>query len=137
MKQSKKLPSLKTLKNKLDKLFNAYIRLRDKKCILSGKKEKLQCSHYYDYMQNPFLRWDERNAHAMTNKIHFKHHHGKAPDYAHWMYKKYGIDFMEQLYKDSKKKFIPTRKKYLSLIEYYQNKLEKLNAKNSSARSRS
>jgi hypothetical protein len=71
----------------------------------------------------------------MTNKIHFKHHHGKAPDYAHWMYKKYSMDFMGQLYKDSKKVFIPTREKYITLIEYYENKLEKLNAKNSRTRS--
>jgi len=116
----KKLPKLKTLKNKLDKTFNLYIRLRDKKCILSGKKDHLQCSHYYDYMQTPSLRWDERNAHAMTNKIHYKHHHGKAADYAHFMYKKYGIEFMEILYLDSQKPFVATREYYIEKIEYFQ-----------------
>lgn len=122
----KKLPKLKTLKNKLDKTFNLYIRLRDKKCILSGKKDYLQCSHYYDYLQTPYLRWDERNAHAMTNKIHYKHHHGKAPDYAHWMYEKYGIEFMHQLYLDSKKPFIATREFYIEKIKYFQNKVSLL-----------
>ena len=122
----KKLPKLKTLKNKLDKTFNLYIRLRDKKCILSKKKDHLQCSHYYDYMQTPSLRWDERNAHAMTNKIHYKHHHGKAAEYAHFMYEKYGMEFMEQLYLDSKLPFIATREYYIEKIEYFQNKIDKL-----------
>jgi len=126
MNKPKKLPKLKTLKNKLDKTFNLYIRLRDKKCILSGKRNDLQCSHYYDYMQTPSLRWDERNAHAMTNKIHYKHHHGKAADYAHWMYEKYGIEAMHQLYLDSKKPFIVTREYYIEKIEYFQNKINNL-----------
>lgn len=126
MNKPKKLPKLKTLKNKLDKTFNLYIRLRDKRCILSKKKEHLQCSHYYDYLQNPYLRWDERNAHAMTNKIHYKHHHGKAPDYAHWMYEKYGMEFMHQLYLDSKKPFIATREYYIVKIEYFNRLIAKL-----------
>jgi len=133
-KKTKKLPSLKTLRNKLDKTFNAYIRERDKKCILSNKKDHLQCSHYYDYMQNPFLRWDERNAHAMTNKMHFKHHHGKAPDYAHWMYRKYGFGFMEQLYIDSKKTFIPSREFYNERIKYFEEKRRQLHGRKSTAR---
>ena len=128
---TKKLPKLKTLKNKLDKTFNLYIRLRDKKCILSGKKDHLQCSHYYDYLQTPSLRWDERNAHAMTNKIHYKHHHGKVPDYAHWMYETYGMEKMDILYKDSKRPFVPTREYYIDKIEYFQGLIEKLSMRKS------
>jgi hypothetical protein len=128
--KTKKLPSLKTLKNKLVKEFNSYIKERDKKCILTGDKVGLQCSHYYDARENPYLRFDERNAHAMANHkgnaVHFKHHHGKAPDYALWMFTHHTIDFMEQLKRDSKKKIIFTRKYYEKMILYYQEKREGL-----------
>jgi hypothetical protein len=113
----KKSPSIKTLRNKLDAVFNAYIRERDGKCILSGSKEHLQCSHYYDKRAAPYLRWDSRNAHAMSQSIHFRHHHGRGADYALWMFQTYGMAFMENLGFDSNKKFIHTRQRLL-----YQNK---------------
>lgn len=130
MKKTKKIISLKTLRNKLDKLFNTYIVLRDKKCILTGDTIGLQCSHYYDKKESPFLRWDERNAHAMANHkgnaVHFKHHHGKAPHYALWMFKHHDMKFMIKLAKDADKKKEYTRNDYIKLINYYQSKLEKL-----------
>jgi len=126
LKKLKKLKSIKSLRNKLDKVFNEYIRTRDGKCILSKSKNKLQCSHYYDKKASPYLRWDERNAHAMTNKMHFKHHHGKAPNYSLWMFEKYGIEFMRKLYLDSEKKFKPERNDYDRLIKYYERKLRKV-----------
>lgn len=89
-KPKKKLPKISTLRNKLDKLFNAYIRMRDGKCILCGSKEKLQCSHYYGKRGSPILRWAQINAYAMCSKCHYLHHHGKEPDYALWMLQKYG-----------------------------------------------
>lgn len=127
MKQkSKKLPSIKSLRNKLDKLFNNYIRLRDRQCILSGLKYHLHCSHYYDYMQSPNLRYDERNANAMNRSIHWKHHHGRAPDYARWMYNNHSKAFMEKLYRDSLIKKEYTREDYMLLIKKYSKKLNTL-----------
>jgi hypothetical protein len=127
MIKSKKSPSSKTLRNKLNKLFNSYIVLRDGKCFLTGDTVGLQCSHYYDFKQTPFLRYDERNAHAMANHkgnaIHFRHHHGKAPDYAYMMYKVNGFKFMEKLYKDSKRNKVYTIKDYIYLIKYYAKKM--------------
>ena len=86
----------------------------------------MQCSHYYDKKASPFLRWDERNAHAMTNKVHFKHHHGKAPDYSLWMFETYGLKFMKKLQKDSDKKKIYTMDDYLDLVALYLDKIAKL-----------
>jgi hypothetical protein len=133
-KKRKHLPKIKTLRNKLDKLFNRYIRLRDGACVLTDEKENLSCSHYYDKKNNPALRWDERNAHAMTIKTHWLHHHGKAPDYSLWMFETYGIDFMKALAKDANNKVYYKREDYNRMIEIYTIKLinikEKLNAKN-------
>lgn len=126
------------LRNKLDYTFNKYIKLRDKKCILSGDTTNLQCSHYYGKKFCSFLRWDERNAHAMSRKIHFKHHHDYEPDYALWMFKTYGMNFMIQLERDSKKRTEieletdPKKKqeiaikKYEEMIQYYENKIKQL-----------
>jgi hypothetical protein len=126
MTKPKKPPSLKSLRKKLDKLFNNYIRLRDGQCILSGLKDHLHCSHYYDYMQCPNLRFDERNANAMNRSIHFKHHHGRAPDYARWMYNNHSKAFMEKLYRDSLIQCEYDRTKYEKLIKIYTRKLAKL-----------
>jgi hypothetical protein len=125
----KKLPKISTLRNKLDAEFNAYIRKRDGKCILSKDKNKLVCSHYYGKRACPFLRWDERNAHAMTMKKHWLHHHGQEAVYAYWMYNKYGIKYMNKLYRDSRKKVNYTREDYLNMINYYKNKRESLRKK--------
>lgn len=125
----RRLPKLTTLRNKLDNIFNKYIRIRDGKCILTSDTESLSCSHYYDKRNSPALRWDERNAHAMTIKMHWKHHHGKAPDYALWMFKNYGIPFMEQLAICATKKIKFNRTKYNTLIEHYTHKLELLQPK--------
>jgi hypothetical protein len=122
----KHLPKLKTLRNKLDRLFNQYIRLRDGACILTGDTENLSCSHYYDKKNNPYLRWDERNAHAMTIKKHWLHHHGKAPDYALWMFKTYGFKFMYKLSNDANRKVKYKRADYTKLIETYAIKISVL-----------
>jgi hypothetical protein len=122
MPKAKKLPKITTLRNKLDKEFNAYIRERDKKCILSGVKEKLVCSHFYGKVACPNLRWNEKNAHAMSMRIHWIHHHGREPDYAFWMFETYSAAEMGELYKESKKKIVYTREMLLKKIVYYQEK---------------
>jgi hypothetical protein len=129
MKRRKRKPEV-TIRNKLDKLFNTYIKLRDGKCILTGDSEGLQCSHYYDKKENPYLRWDERNAHAMANHkgnaIHFKHHHGKAGHYALWMFQHHSISFMKKLAIDADKPKRYTIIDMERLIKKYTKKLEAL-----------
>ena len=117
--KKKKLPTITKLRKRLDAEFNAYIRERDGKCILSGGTTDLSCSHYYDKKASPNLRWDTRNAHAMTKSTHFVHHHGKAPHYALWMFKKYGMAFMKQLAIDADKSVVYTRDDYNNKIALY------------------
>jgi hypothetical protein len=129
-KAIKKSVLLKRKRSKLDKLFNTYIKERDGECILTGDTESLQCSHYYDKKENPYLRWDERNAHAMANHkgnaVHFRHHHGKAPDYSLWMFEHHTIAFMKKLSIDANKKKVYTIEDIERLIRKYEVKLNKL-----------
>lgn len=130
MRKRKPKSKLVKLRNKLDKVFNTYIKLRDGKCILTGDTEGLQCSHYYDKKENPYLRWDERNAHAMANHkgnaVHFKHHHGKAGHYALWMFEHHSLKFMKKLALDADKQKTYTIIDIERLLKKYEKKLEEL-----------
>ena len=129
-KIKKKLPKITTLRNKLDKVFNEYIRKRDGKCILTESKEKLVCSHYYGKKAAPNLRWNEDNAHAMSMASHWRHHHGMEAEYALWMFCNYGLDFMGLLSSLAVIKVSYSREEYLRLIEFYSKKLKELSDKN-------
>jgi hypothetical protein len=130
MRKRKVKNEARTIRNKLDKIFNTYIKLRDGQCILTGDTEGLQCSHYYDKKENPYLRWDERNAHAMANHkgnaVHFKHHHGKAGHYALWMFKNNSLRFMEKLAIDADKQKKYTIIDMKILLKKYERKLKEL-----------
>ena len=125
----KKLPSIKSLRNKLDKVFNAYIRLRDGKCILCDSKSKLQCSHYYGKHARPATRWYEYNAHAMCARHHYLHHHGAEPDYSLFMFIKYGMAKMKILKELSLFGIDYTRDELNRLITLYTEKFNILNHK--------
>ena len=53
------------LKNRLDRLFAGYIRVRDKDkpCISCGEYRDLEAGHFYP-RANLVLRWDEMNVHG-------------------------------------------------------------------------
>lgn len=60
MKKAKSLPKLKA---ELQKIFNEFIRLRDKDkpCISCGQFKELQAGHYYSVKGYDGLRFDELN----------------------------------------------------------------------------
>ena len=66
-RKGRKLASLKSLRNKLDKVFSLYIRNRDAdeegigNCATCEIADKLQCGHFIK-RQHQAVRWDERNA---------------------------------------------------------------------------
>jgi hypothetical protein len=99
--KKKKLVSIKSLRKKLDTEFNAYIRERDKKCILCGSTKKLQCSHFYGKHARPATRWNTYNAYAMCASCHFKHHHGLEADYAIKLIELFGLENIKHLQEQS------------------------------------
>ena len=84
---------------KCDEIFSLYIRYRDRKCVLCGSVENLQCSHYFTKKSHAAVRWYEVNAHAMCDKCHCRHHNQGEHEYSMWILDKYGrgmIDLLEQ-----------------------------------------
>lgn len=125
--KKKKLLKINRLIKKVDSVFNRYIRLRDGKCIITKVKFDLQCSHYYPKKYYPALRWNEKNAHAMNKKIHFKHHHGGEALYALWMFTHYTMEEMKQLNTKSKKKINIYNRIYLmKTLNKYLRKIKEL-----------
>lgn len=125
-KKRKKLPSIKRLRNKLDALFNKYVRERDGKCIVCGSTEKLCCSHFYGKCARPATRWDTDNAYAMCSACHYRHHHGTEADYAVILFGKYGESFMVDLMNKSLVQVNYTREDYNNMIAKYKALNEKI-----------
>jgi len=97
LKPKKKTQTISQIRDKIDKAFNEYIRIRDGACVICGNTENLQCSHYWGKKARPATRWHELNAHAMCAKCHFLHHQGNEAVYADWMYSTYTKQFMDLL----------------------------------------
>lgn len=70
---------------KIQPLFNAAIVRRDGSCITSGRREMLQCSHYFTVGASPALRFYPPNAHAQTAREHLLFHHADVLPYTEWM----------------------------------------------------
>lgn len=97
----KKLPSLKTLKTKLDKVFSIYIRHRDTEsegmgfCVTCGEYRKLECGHFVR-RQHVAVRWDDRNA---AGQCYYCNHrlHGNEAEYYTVLIKRYGQEVVDEL----------------------------------------
>ena len=118
----KKLPSIKTLREKADKLFSLYIRERDGRCITCGSTENLQCSHYYGKKARAAVRYNPFNAHAQCAKCHQAHHMSDPMRYADWMRVEYSGEALDKLELDSRAISKRDRVYYTQIIEYYEAK---------------
>ena len=125
---TKKL-TLAKLKQKLQKVFNAYIRQRDKgkACISCGKVKTLQAGHYYSVGGYDGLRFNEDNIHGECAGCNcFDQSHLIL--YGKNLEKKIGVNRMIDLheaarnYKRNGNKFL--RYEIEELIEHYKQKLK-------------
>ena len=97
-------PTVKTLKNKLDKVFSAFIRQRGmsdqglNRCVSCGAVlpwQRLQCGHYHR-RQHLGTRWDERNCHPQCMACNVWRR-GNYANFAKFMYSAYSRDTMNEL----------------------------------------
>lgn len=129
MMKTKSLPKLKA---DLQKVFNEYIRLRDKgkPCISCGQpKEYLQAGHFYSVRMFDGLRFNENNCHGECAGCN-------AFDDMHLLYYAANITdrigenrfdqlkYFAQLYKSEGHKW--TRTDLIELKEYYQRQIKLL-----------
>jgi hypothetical protein len=95
-KPRKKNPIPAAIK-RADRWFNKFICLRDKRCIISGETSNLQCSHFYGKKACPNVRYDEINAHAMSQSTHYKHHKFDDGMYFDWIRDNYTEQELDEL----------------------------------------
>jgi len=132
--KSKLKQSLKTHKDylsDLQKVFNQFIRLRDKNepCISCGKPDigKRDASHYFSVGSTPNLRFDEDNVHASCVRCN-RDLHGNIAEYTLRLPERIGKKKFKELQKrknstlkltvpEIKQKIIYYKKKVLSLQE--------------------
>lgn len=122
--------SISNLKKALDKVFNEFIRLRDrgKPCVSCGKFTTLQAGHYHScrYLS---IRWDERNVNGQCVDCNV-FNQGNAHGYREGMIKKYGEDIVNLLTMKKLNRCKLTAFEVKLLIQEYETKVNYLKAKN-------
>lgn len=96
-----KLKTHKDYLNDLQKVFNTFIRQRDKfkGCISCGKSltiNKFDAGHFYSVGGNPSLRFNEDNCHGQCVACN-QHQHGNLLEYAERLPKRIGQERFELL----------------------------------------
>ena len=112
------------LKTRLDKLFAAYIRLRDKDkpCISCGKYVELEAGHFYG-RSNLAVRWDESNVHGQCLECN-RFRSGNHSAFGRGIAMRYGDSVVEALDVRSQSRVKLKSYELLEKIEFYQNKLK-------------
>ena len=97
-------PAIKTLKNKLDRIFSIYIRQRGmshdgtNRCVCCGAVlpwKRGQAGHYHR-RQHLGTRWDERNVHFCCYACNVLRR-GNYANFAKFMYSAYSQDTINEL----------------------------------------
>jgi hypothetical protein len=126
-----KLTPLPKLLEKVQKLVNQYVRIRDegKPCISCGSNAANQAGHYIPVNKSSFLRFDERNIHLQCAGCNCWGH-GNQVSYRIELRKKLGDFELEKLERDYIENRVHkwTRGDLENLISFYSDKLKQLKA---------
>jgi len=76
--------------------MSLFVRERDRKCVICGKTENLQCGHLFSRVAFS-TRWDLVNCHCNCSGCNLRHEFNSAP-YTLWFIKKYGVNTYEKLH---------------------------------------
>ena len=115
------------LKNKLDRLFAAYIRMRDKDkpCISCGQHLDLEAGHFYG-RTNLAVRWDEMNVHGQCIECN-RYKGGNRSAFGRGVAMRSGDSVVEAIDVSSKSRVKLKSYELLEKIDHYQNKLKNFN----------
>lgn len=102
-KKPKKLPALKTLKNKLDVAFSAWVRQRDAvdgiaTCVTCGRSSPWKEGHAGHFIKRQYTatRYDPRNVHFQDVYCN-TYRGGSLIEYTLYMQKRYGQEVVDEL----------------------------------------
>lgn len=128
----KKLPSIKKLKDKLDDVFQMYIRERDGwKCCVCGKvllkdRTNMHAGHFISRKEHS-TRWDERNVNSQCKYHNFLQSLGDIETitkYESFLKIKYGEQIIDDLIAKSHEIYHLNRGELEDKINYYTEKLK-------------
>jgi hypothetical protein len=90
-----KKPSRKTLVKACDREMSLFVRERDRKCVLCGSHNNLQCGHLLSRVAYS-TRWDFANCFCQCAGCNLRHEYD-ASTFTLWYIKKYGLKLYEDL----------------------------------------
>lgn len=121
--------SIGKLTQKLQRIFNEFIRLRDKGegCISCGSFNELQAGHYFSAGHYSWLRFDEINVNHQCKRCNY-FLSGNQAQYRIGLLKKYGQKTVEQLEVKAQIRKVSrwSRFELEALIDFYKNKSKEL-----------
>lgn len=124
-----KVQSVGRLKQKLQRVFNEFIRLRDKDlpCISCGSWNDLQAGHYYPAGHYSWLAIDEINVNHQCLRCNY-FLSGNQVQYRIGLINKYGKEAVEKLEIRAQIRSVNKygRFELEQLIKYYQQKIKEL-----------
>lgn len=125
----KELETVQDLMKKAQKVFNEFVRLRDKgkDCVSCGNKlqGKYDCGHYFSSGGHKNLTFNEDNCHGQCVYCN-QHKHGNLISYQIGIEKRIGGERLLILHEQAHKEYKPTREELRELIEYYKQKVKEL-----------
>lgn len=125
----KKIQTKSDYLNALQKIFNTYIRLRDKgkTCISCNSKltEKYDAGHFYSIKNYSFLRFHEDNVHGQC--VHCNQHlHGNLIEYLTGLKSRVGDKRFIELEENRHKELLLSVEEIQILIAKYKSEIKKL-----------
>lgn len=124
------------MKDKLDKIFSKFIRLRDSdgdgfgECCTCSKRlhwKEAHCGHFIS-RRHLSVRWDERNT-ALQCPYCNTYNQGQQYFFSLFIDKRYGKGTVEELIQKSKETVRMTKWDYQPLIDSYKEKVKQLENK--------
>lgn len=118
------------MKERLDRIFSMYIRLRDcetGRCISCGKRitpETSDCGHYVP-RSHLATRWHEKNCNAQC-KVCNQMEYGNLKGYTKGLMNKYGDGIIEELIQLKHSIVKMSKSDYEERIRYYTQKVKEL-----------
>jgi len=131
--RKEKLETVQDLMKKAQKVFNEFIRLRDKdrECISCGTKlkGKYDAGHYFSSGGHKNITFNEDNVHGQCVYCN-QHRHGNLIAYQVGIEKRIGGERLLKLHEKAHLEYKPTREELRYLINFYKEKVAELKKDN-------
>jgi len=128
-KRKAKLETIQELMKKAQKVFNTFIRTRDKEqnCISCDRKleSKFDAGHYFSSGGHKNITFNEDNVHGQCVYCN-QHKHGNLIAYQIGIEKRIGGIRLLKLHEQAYKEYKPTREELKELIIIYTKKIKEL-----------